>query len=60
MLCIQPRAQSLQMLSGGQQALAALALTLGMRSVFPCPFYFVDEIDASLDTVTWRIAFCTH
>ena len=52
MLCIQPRAQSLQMLSGGQQALAALALTLGMRSVFPCPFYFVDEIDASLDTVT--------
>lgn len=40
----------MELLSGGQQALAALALTLGTSAVYPCPFYCVDEIDAALDT----------
>ena len=30
--------QSVQQLSGGQQAIAALALTLAISVVFPCPF----------------------
>lgn len=37
-------------LSGGQQALAALALSFSLQSQFPSPFYFFDEIDAALDT----------
>ena len=47
---ISPEWKPVELLSGGQQALAALALTLGMSAVFPCPFYCVDEIDAALDT----------
>lgn len=38
-------------LSGGQQALAALALCLALQSAAPSPFYFFDEIDAALDTI---------
>lgn len=37
-------------LSGGQQALAALALSFALQELFPSPFYWFDEIDASLDT----------
>ncbi|PRW44928.1 nuclear condensin complex subunit isoform A [Chlorella sorokiniana] len=40
-----------QALSGGQQALATLALCFALQAAFPSPFYFFDEIDASLDTV---------
>ena len=47
---ISPAWKPVELLSGGQQALAALALTLGMSAVYPCPFYCVDEIDAALDT----------
>eukprot|EP00756_Hemistasia_phaeocysticola_P053883 Hpha_TRINITY_DN29830_c0_g1::TRINITY_DN29830_c0_g1_i1::g.2820::m.2820/K06675/SMC4; structural maintenance of chromosome 4 len=36
-------------LSGGQRALAATALALGLQRSFPSPFYFFDEIDAALD-----------
>jgi chromosome segregation ATPase len=35
-------------LSGGQQALAALALSFAFQSAFPCPFYFFDEVLAQL------------
>ena len=38
-------------LSGGQQALAALALCLALQDAAPAPFYFFDEIDAALDSV---------
>lgn len=47
---VSPAWKPVELLSGGQQALAALALTLGMSAVYPCPFYCVDEIDAALDT----------
>lgn len=33
-------------LSGGQQALAALALSFALQELHPSPFYFFDEIDA--------------
>ena len=37
-------------LSGGQQALAALALSLAISSVFPCALAIYDEIDANVCT----------
>lgn len=37
-------------LSGGQQALATLALSFALQAAFPSPFYFFDEIDSALDT----------
>jgi chromosome segregation ATPase len=37
-------------LSGGQQAIAACALSLSFQFISPCPIFFYDEIDASLDT----------
>jgi hypothetical protein len=37
-------------LSGGQQALASLALSLALQAVRPSPFVFLDEVDAALDT----------
>eukprot|EP00698_Gefionella_okellyi_P014062 TRINITY_DN3882_c0_g1_i1.p1 TRINITY_DN3882_c0_g1~~TRINITY_DN3882_c0_g1_i1.p1 ORF type:complete len:765 (+),score=171.36 TRINITY_DN3882_c0_g1_i1:1172-3466(+) len=46
-------------LSGGQQALAWLALCLAIQSHFPAPFYLFDEIDAALDVVNaQRVAAC--
>ncbi|KAJ7570082.1 hypothetical protein O6H91_01G106400 [Diphasiastrum complanatum] len=42
--------RSFSSLSGGQQALVALALSFSLQSAFPSPFYFFDEVDASLDT----------
>ncbi|GAX80032.1 hypothetical protein CEUSTIGMA_g7471.t1 [Chlamydomonas eustigma] len=38
-------------LSGGQQAMAALAVSFAFQSAFPCPFYFFDEVDSALDTL---------
>ena len=37
-------------MSGGQQALATLALSFALQAAFPSPFYFFDEIDSALDT----------
>eukprot|EP01080_Neovahlkampfia_damariscottae_P003212 gene3212-5528_t len=36
-------------LSGGQQAICACALSLSFQFICPCPIFFYDEIDASLD-----------
>jgi chromosome segregation ATPase len=33
-------------LSGGQQALATLAVAFAMQAAFPSPFYFFDEVCA--------------
>lgn len=41
--------QQLQLLSGGQKTLAALALIFAIQRSDPAPFYLFDEIDANLD-----------
>ncbi|KAI5187588.1 structural maintenance of chromosome 3 (chondroitin sulfate proteoglycan 6) [Nematocida homosporus] len=37
-------------LSGGQKCIIALCLILSIQSIYPAPFYLLDEFDASLDT----------
>jgi chromosome segregation protein len=43
------RATVLSLLSGGERALAALALLLGLFATRPSPFCLLDEVDAPLD-----------
>ncbi len=38
-------------LSGGEKALTALALVFSIQRYLPAPFYALDEVDASLDTM---------
>lgn len=40
----------IQHLSGGEQAVAALALLFAIQSIRPSPFFVLDEIDAALDS----------
>ena len=37
-------------LSPGQKTLVAICIALAFQSISPCPFYFLDEIEADLDT----------
>jgi Fe-S cluster assembly ATPase SufC len=43
------RFRELEMLSGGEKTVAALALIFGLHSFQPSPFFVMDEIDAALD-----------
>jgi chromosome segregation ATPase len=40
-----------QQLSGGQQALAALSLSLAIHSTFESAWFLCDEVDAALDVM---------
>jgi len=48
------RIQSLMMLSGGERALASIALIFAMSQVNPPPFLILDETDAALDEANSR------
>jgi len=43
------RIASLQLLSGGEKALAAIAFLFAIMLARRCPFYVLDEVDAALD-----------
>jgi len=43
------RIQKLQLLSGGEKALVAIALLFSFLQVNPSPFYVLDEVDGPLD-----------
>ncbi|XP_075945914.1 structural maintenance of chromosomes protein 1B [Anarhichas minor] len=49
--CIAPgkRFMSMDNLSGGEKAIAALALVFAIHSFRPAPFFILDEVDAALD-----------
>lgn len=43
------RFREMEMLSGGEKTVAALALLFAIHSYRPAPFFILDEVDAALD-----------
>ncbi|XP_071347064.1 structural maintenance of chromosomes protein 1B isoform X2 [Trachinotus anak] len=58
--CVAPgkRFMSMDNLSGGEKAIAALALLFAIHSFRPAPFFVLDEVDAALDNT--NISKVTH
>jgi len=46
--------RSLSLLSGGEKAMTAIAFLFSLFLARPCPFYILDEVDASLDDINIR------
>ncbi|MBC7294093.1 MAG: hypothetical protein H5T84_08365, partial [Thermoleophilia bacterium] len=46
--------RSISLLSGGEKAMAAIAFLFALFLARPCPFYILDEVEASLDDVNIR------
>lgn len=49
---VQPRGKDitrLELMSGGEKTLVALAFLFAVLSIRPAPFYYLDEVDAALD-----------
>ncbi|MCL2332938.1 MAG: chromosome segregation protein SMC [Actinomycetia bacterium] len=54
---VQPRGKKLKkmsLLSGGEQALVAIALLFALNETRPSPFYVLDEVEAALDDSNLR------
>ena len=43
--------KKLQLLSGGERALVAIAFLMALVLAHPCPFYILDEVEAALDDI---------
>lgn len=46
--------RSMSLLSGGEKAMTAIAFLFSLFLARPCPFYILDEVEASLDDVNIR------
>jgi chromosome segregation protein len=46
--------RSLTLLSGGEKAMTAIAFLFSLFLARPCPFYLLDEVEASLDDINIR------
>ncbi len=46
--------RSLTLLSGGEKAMTAIAFLFSLFLAKPCPFYILDEVEASLDDINIR------
>jgi len=46
--------RSLSLLSGGEKAMTAIAFLFALFLARPCPFYILDEVEASLDDINIR------
>ncbi|KAL2080887.1 hypothetical protein ACEWY4_022740 [Coilia grayii] len=60
--CVAPgkRYMAMDNLSGGEKAIAALALIFALHSFRPAPFFVLDEVDAALDNTNIGKARPTH
>jgi chromosome segregation protein len=46
--------RTLSLLSGGEKAMTAIAFLFSLFLARPCPFYILDEVEASLDDINIR------